>query len=99
MDFRICFKILVVTCGALNGQALVHLCSIFLKHKVSCTFQSQVHNLLVVPRRGLKTGGDIAFQSTALRLNLPLELRLADSKNLSCLLRLLFRFLFICCLF
>uniref|UniRef100_A0A3P9C069 Reverse transcriptase domain-containing protein n=1 Tax=Maylandia zebra TaxID=106582 RepID=A0A3P9C069_9CICH len=81
IEFRIRFKILVLTYRALNGQAPDYLSKILIKYTAARHLRSQTQSLLVVPRTRLKTKGDRAFQSVAPRLwnSLPLHLCLLDS--------------------
>lgn len=81
VQYRIHFKILIITYRCLQQQAPIYLLELL--HPLSSTrsLRSTGQNLLTVPRTRLKTRGDRAFVALAPRLwnDLPAELRLAPS--------------------
>uniref|UniRef100_A0A8C6W155 deoxyribonuclease II n=1 Tax=Nothobranchius furzeri TaxID=105023 RepID=A0A8C6W155_NOTFU len=77
VEYRIQFKVLVLTYRALNNQAPSYLSELLSPHITSRNLRSTSENLLAVPRTRLKTKGDRAFQTIAPRLwnSLPSNLR------------------------
>uniref|UniRef100_A0A8C6NUT7 HECT-type E3 ubiquitin transferase n=1 Tax=Nothobranchius furzeri TaxID=105023 RepID=A0A8C6NUT7_NOTFU len=81
VEYRIQFKVLVLTYRALNNQAPSYLSELLSPHTTSLNLRSTSENLLAVPRTRLKTKGDRAFQTIAPRLwnSLPSNLRLSNT--------------------
>uniref|UniRef100_A0A8C6LAX3 Reverse transcriptase domain-containing protein n=1 Tax=Nothobranchius furzeri TaxID=105023 RepID=A0A8C6LAX3_NOTFU len=68
VEYRIQFKVLVLTYRALNNQAPSYLSELLSPHTTSRNLRSTSENLLAVPRTRLKTKGNRAFQTIAPRL-------------------------------
>uniref|UniRef100_A0A8C6PYD4 Reverse transcriptase domain-containing protein n=1 Tax=Nothobranchius furzeri TaxID=105023 RepID=A0A8C6PYD4_NOTFU len=81
VEYRIQFKVLVLTYRALNNQAPSYLSELLSPHTTSRNLRSTSENLLAVPRTRLKTKGDRAFQTIAPRLwnSPPSNLRLSNT--------------------
>lgn len=83
VEFRVQFKILVITYRALHGQAPLYIQDLLHKNSPGRLLRSSGLDLLLVPRTRLKTKGDRAFCTVAPRLwnSLPLALRTMGSVN------------------
>uniref|UniRef100_A0A669CQX3 Reverse transcriptase domain-containing protein n=1 Tax=Oreochromis niloticus TaxID=8128 RepID=A0A669CQX3_ORENI len=83
VNFRVHFKILVVTFRVLHGEAPQYISDLLKPHTSSRALRSSGQMLLLVPRTRFKTRGDRAFQALAPRLwnSLPLSLRCLDSND------------------
>ena len=81
VQYRIQFKILVITFRALHGQVPFYISDLIQLHTPTRSLRSLGQMLLVVPRTNFKTRGDRSFQAVAPRLwnDLPLSLRCVDS--------------------
>uniref|UniRef100_A0A669BKN7 Reverse transcriptase domain-containing protein n=1 Tax=Oreochromis niloticus TaxID=8128 RepID=A0A669BKN7_ORENI len=81
VEFRVHFKILVLTFKALQGQAPAYIIELLQPHVPSRSLRSCDQGLLVIQHTRLKTKGDRAFATVAARLwnSLPQNLRSADS--------------------
>lgn len=81
VQYRIYFKILVLTFRALHGQAPTFITDLIQLHTPTRSLRSLDQRLLVVPRTYFKTRGDQSFQAVAPRLwnALPLFLHCANS--------------------
>ncbi|KAF7656921.1 hypothetical protein LDENG_00034480, partial [Lucifuga dentata] len=63
INFRVHFKILVLTFRALHGQAPPYLVDLIHTYSASHSLRSSGQKLLVVSRTRLKTRGDHTFQA------------------------------------
>ena len=81
VSFRIDFKILMLTCKALNNLAPHYLCELLTPYTPTHALRSSEAGLLTVQTTRLKTMGDRAFSSLAPKLwnSLPSEIRNAES--------------------
>uniref|UniRef100_A0A669F551 Reverse transcriptase domain-containing protein n=1 Tax=Oreochromis niloticus TaxID=8128 RepID=A0A669F551_ORENI len=81
VEFRVHFKILVLTFKALQGQAPAYIIELLQPYVPSRSLRSCDQGLLVIQHTRLKTKGDRAFATVAARLwnSLPQNLRSADS--------------------
>uniref|UniRef100_A0A669D7L0 Reverse transcriptase domain-containing protein n=1 Tax=Oreochromis niloticus TaxID=8128 RepID=A0A669D7L0_ORENI len=81
VEFRVHFKILVLTFKALQQQAPSYIIELLQPYAPSRSLRSSSQGLLVIPYMRLKTRGDRAFATVAARLwnSLPQDLRSADS--------------------
>ena len=81
VQYRIQFKILVITFRALHGQVPSYISDLIQLHTPTRSLRSLGQMLLMVPRTNFKTRGDRSFQAVAPRLwnDLPLSLRCVDS--------------------
>ena len=87
VEFRIDFKILLITFKAQHGLAPTYISQLLTPHNPSRNLRSASLCLLSVPRSRLTTQGDHAFSVRALRLwnSLPDEVRLQiTAQNLFC---------------
>ena len=79
---RILFKILLLTCKALQNKGPIYLKELFSLHQPSLNLRSEMDPLLLnIPKTRLKTFGDKAFSVVAAREwnNLPLSIRSSNS--------------------
>ena len=81
VNFRIHFKILVLTFRALHDQAPSYISELLRPYSPSRSLRSSDQLLLMTPRTRFKTRGDRSFQASAPRLwnALPLDLRSLES--------------------
>ena len=81
VNFRIHFKILVLTYRALHGQAPQYITDLLHPYTTSRALRSSTQGFLSVPRTHFKTRGDHAFQSAAPKLwnSLPTSLRALET--------------------
>lgn len=81
VEFRVHFKILVLTFKALQGQAPAYIIEPLQPYVPRRSLRSCDQGLLVIQHTKLKTKGDRAFATVAARLwnSLPRNLRIADS--------------------
>lgn len=81
IQFRIHFKILVLTFRALHGQAPQYISDLIQPYSPPRSLRSSGKRLLVVPHTHLKTRGDRSFQALAPTLwnDLPLSVRCLNS--------------------
>ena len=81
VNFRIHFKILVLTYRALHGQATQYISDLLHPYTASRDLRSSTQGFLSVPRTHFKIRGDQAFQSAAPKLwnTLPTSLRSLDN--------------------
>ncbi len=81
VHFRIDFKVLLVTCKALNGPTPQYISDLSSPYDPARTLRSSGRGLLSVPHSQLKTKRDRAFKIRAPRLwnTLPEEIRQATS--------------------
>ena len=84
VNYRIHFKILVITHRTLHGQSPQYISELLHPYIPTRSLRSSSQSLLVVPHTRLKTKGDRAFSSFAPRLwnNLPDHLRSLASVEL-----------------
>ena len=82
VHYRIVFKILLLTCKALNGLAQDDIRDLLKYSDSRRTLRSSSNRLLDEPRENLKTYGERAFSVAAPRLwnKLPLQIRLSSSE-------------------
>ena len=81
INYRIKFKVLVLTYKALHGQAPAYISDLLHSYTTNRPLRSSNQGLLVVPRTRLKTRGDRSFEAVAPNLwnALPIALRSAVS--------------------
>ena len=81
VEFRISFKVLLLTYKCLNGLAPSYLSDFLVRREASLFLRSVDSHLLVVPRTRTQSFGDKAFPNVAPRLwnDLPLSARMAGS--------------------
>ena len=84
VNFRVQFKVLLLTFRAIHGQALGYLINLGPRYVRSSALRSAEQGLLAPSSTRLKTKGDKAFQAVAAKLwnTLPTSLRFACSVDI-----------------